>query len=523
MTLGVTLPGLRAVVDRPPPAPEPLRTDVAVFAGPTRRGPVGVAEAVDGWREFRARYGGLDAGSATGYSVRAYFDNGGEVAWILRLAAAGAMPAIGRWKVGKLQADGTWDAGSPARGAFAAVEYDVVATSPGTWANGATVTFRYRAEGLRGSPEVDVRVVVPGEPPEVFDRLEPREMGAALAASAWVRLVPVGDEVPESATADRGPAALTWVVTLGGGADAPPGVTDYLAACPVLSELPEPALVVTPDLHADVAGPADRAAVLERLARDAAALLDRLVLVDVPPEAGAAQDAVAWVGDLRAALGDPVLQRAVAVYHPPTVFNDPLGGVVAPQRAVPPAGPVAGVASRLDRERGAHHTPANATVYEAVDLAVTYPEQEELLLHGAGINLLRCTPGRGVQVWGGRTLDRDRPGTFVAHRRLIHRLVRAIHRVAQPLVFDTNGPELWFALARGITTVLLEAFRSGGLAGAVPEEAFLVQCDEELNPPEQRDAGQVLCMISVAPATPMEFITLRLTFGLQGQLEVVEA
>ncbi|MGB5759508.1 MAG: phage tail sheath family protein, partial [Acidimicrobiales bacterium] len=190
---------------------------------------------------------------------------------------------------------------------------------------------------------------------------------------------------------------------------------------------------------------------------------------------------------------------------------------------IPPGGGVAGVVSRLDRERGPHHTPANAVIYEATDVVEVFDRIGQDQLYRAGINNLRCTPGRGIEIWGGRTLDRDPPGSFVAHRRLLHRLVRAAHRVAEPLVFDVNGPELWLTVVRALTTVLLEAYRSGGLKGLTPEEAFRVQCDEELNPPTERDDGRVLCLVSLAPASPMEFIVLRLTFGLQGALEVVEA
>ena len=87
--------------------------------------------------------------------------------------------------------------------------------------------------------------------------------------------------------------------------------------------------------------------------------------------------------------------------------------------------------SRLDRVRGAHHTPANAVLEDAVDLDPALAEPEQVATFEAGLNLLRCAPGRGLQVWGGRTLD---PGhLYVAHRRLPHRLVRAVHRVADPL------------------------------------------------------------------------------------------
>ena len=123
---------------------------------------------------------------------------------------------------------------------------------------------------------------------------------------------------------------------------------------------------------------------------------------------------------------------------------------------------------------------------------------------------------------GSGTVD-DFRGGFVAHRRLIHTLTRAIRRVAEPLVFDTNGPALWLAFVRSITSVLSEAYRAGALKGATPQEAFQVKCDAETNPPENIDNGLCICEILVAPAAPMEFITLRVAVSGDGKLEVFES
>jgi phage tail sheath protein FI len=95
--------------------------------------------------------------------------------------------------------------------------------------------------------------------------------------------------------------------------------------------------------------------------------------------------------------------------------------------------------------------------------------------------------------------------------------------VAQPLVFEINGPELWLTIVRAITTVLLEAWRAGALKGNRPEEAFRVQCDEKTTPPEAEEAGQVFCEIAIAPAVPMEFILLRIALSTDGVLEVFES
>jgi hypothetical protein len=212
------------------------------------------------------------------------------------------------------------------------------------------------------------------------------------------------------------------------------------------------------------------------------------------------------------------------VYHPWIRVEDPAGGLDAPFRWISPVGHVGGLISRLDRERGAHYTPANALLFDAVDVAAGYAAAEQALLLASGINLIRCQSGQGLQVWGGRTAAHPRrnpEGMFLAHRRLIHRLVRAIRRVAEPLVFDNHDVELRLTIVRTITGVLLEAFRAGALKGTREEEGFQVRCDESNNPPEDEDLGRVLCEIALAPAVPMEFIILRVAFTTEGKLEVI--
>ncbi len=279
-----------------------------------------------------------------------------------------------------------------------------------------------------------------------------------------------------------------------------------------------------PDLWQMPGSAEQQQAVLGLLLNLAETTHDRELLIDLPAEITRAEAAIAWLADRRLGLDEDV-PRSMAVYHPRLMVPDPLGGLLRPLREISPLGHVAGVISRLDRERGAHHTPANAELLEAVDLAVFYEADEQGALAMAGLNPLRCSAGRGLVVWGGRTAfdpENGQTGLFLAHRRLIHRLVRAIRRVAEPLVFENNGPDLWLTLVRAITSVLLEAWQAGALKGEIPEQAFQVNCDESTTPPETEDAGQLLCEVKLAPAVPMEFITLRIAVSRASQLEVIE-
>ncbi len=469
--------------------PEPLRTDVAAFLGRTRRGPVGTPVRVESWNDVVGAFGPADRSSATPYALRGFFENGGRTAWVLRVSG----PAE--------TADAEWTGG-----------WRVVATSPGTWANGGRVVIRYQGSSVAGPPAITVRVLVPGEQTEIFAGLPPEEVVDRLTASRLVRLVP-GDGAPDLGEAN----ATTWDLTLGGGTDADPGREEYAAAVRLQADLPEPALVALPDLGADLPGP-DHAELVLELLRTVQPLLDRLVVLDVPPAVSTVDEVLTWMGTLTG-VGDEALLAAAAVYHPPLRAPELAGTGL---RDVPASGHVLGLVARLDAERGAHHTPANAVVLDAVDLAVSYPEPQLVRLFEANVDLVRCVRGRGLVVWGGRTLSADPRRRYVAHRRLLHLLVRAIRRAASPLVFDVNSPELRLTLVRSLTSVLLETFRSGALAGARPEQAFRVLCDDTNNPPEQ-DPGMVVCEIEVAPAVPMEFIRLRLVLGQDRGLEVIES
>jgi Bacteriophage tail sheath protein len=489
---GAALPGVSLTFERAGSDSEPLRTDVAVFIGRTRRGPVGLPVRVESWNDVVDTYGPPDGQSATPYALRGFFENEGRAAWVLRLAAPRTASASAQWTEG----------------------YLFVARSPGAWANGGRVTVRYRGSSVAGPPSLTIRVQVPGEPVEIFAGVAPEEVVDRLATSRLIWLVDGGSDEPVPPGA---PISMSWDLTLTGGADVPPGRDEYAAAVTAQAELPEPALVALPDLGADLAG-GDHSDLVRSLLATCAPLLDRLVLLDVPPVLSTVDQVGAWV-DALTDFGDEALLGAAAVYHPSLRVPSLVG---AGLRTVPASGHVAGLIARLDGERGAASTPANATLLDAVDLEVEYPQAQQLRLFEANVDLVRCVRGRGLVVWGGRTLSGDPRRRYVAHRRLLHVLVRAIRRVAAPLVFDVNSPALRLTLVRAVTSVLLESFRTGALAGSRPEQAFQVVCDDTNNPSTQ-DPGTVVCEVEVAPAVPMEFIRLRLVLGQDRGLEVIES
>ena len=100
MTRLATVPGLTFEALRRAEV-SPLRSDVTGFIGRTRRGPVGVRSRVDGDRELARLFGDLRKDAATSYAARSYFENGGQVAHVVRVCGGGSHVAAAEWEVGK--------------------------------------------------------------------------------------------------------------------------------------------------------------------------------------------------------------------------------------------------------------------------------------------------------------------------------------------------------------------------------------------------------------------------------------
>ncbi|MDB5934426.1 MAG: phage tail protein [Massilia sp.] len=518
-------PGVRLQFVRAADDGNTLRTDIAAFAGPTERGPQGELVRVAGWLDYLARFGELTEQASTSFALRGYFENEGEIAYVVRTVTA-AVPAWVDWTVGAVDAlTRQWLPSAPASGGFPSARYRIEASSPGAWANGLEVTLSYRRFGVRATPEVDMIIRPRRGAAEVLCGLSPATLVDEVAErSALIRLR-ADPAAAAAAAAHVGPLGITWpTLRLGGGSEQPPGRAEYQAAVALMLAEPEAAMLAFPDIDAMAAPAAERDAVLAAAVIGAERSMDRQVIACPPPQVRRTEEVAGWVAAQRATLGERGV-RAIALYHPRVDVADPFGGVIAPLRRISAVGHVAGVVSRLDRERGAHHTPANAALHGAVDVADHFNKLEQALLTEAGANVLRCQAGRGLLVWGGRTLadpEFEPENLYLAHRRLVHRLVRAIRRAAEPLVFENNGPEVWLALVRAVTTVLMQAYRAGALKGERPSEGFSVVCDESNNPPASIDGGLVVCEIQVAPATPMEFITLRISLSSDGRLEMIE-
>lgn len=186
------------------------------------------------------------------------------------------------------------------------------------------------------------------------------------------------------------------------------------------------------------------------------------------------------------------------------------------RRYVPPCGHVAGVYARSDQQIGVHKAPANEPLNEVLDLHVTLSATDVGELYAQGVNCLLALPGRGIRVWGARTLSTDPIWRYVNARRVLLTVSRWIERFMTELVYEPNDIRLWVRILRELTAYLDGLFQRGMLKGRTPEEAFFVKCDSETNPPAVIAAGQVVTQIGLALAAPAEFVGVRIIHGASG-------
>jgi uncharacterized protein len=197
-------------------------------------------------------------------------------------------------------------------------------------------------------------------------------------------------------------------------------------------------------------------------------------------------------------------------YFPNIVVADALHPNLPPV-AVSPSGHMAGIWAGTDGKRGVHKAPANAPVAGALDLTYRVTDSEQGDLNEKGINCIRFFSAEGNLVWGARTLaEPSSEWKYIPVRRLLIMIEQSIKRNTRWVVFEPNDRTLWKSVKSEVSRFLSNVYRDGALMGASAEQAFFVKCDEETNPPESIDLGQLVTVIGVAPVKPAEFIIFKI-------------
>jgi uncharacterized protein len=283
----------------------------------------------------------------------------------------------------------------------------------------------------------------------------------------------------------------------------------------VLDPLEEIDLVCAPDImRPPQAGAAAQEADVQQMQRAVLShcerLGDRLAILDALP--GAPDETI--LAQRRGLGGQGISGTNGALYYPWIWIlqsTSPLG-----KERVPPCGHIAGVYARSDQRVGVHKAPANEVLEGVVDVEVNLTAAQQEVLNPEGVNCIRPFPGRGIRLWGARTLSVDPAWTYINVRRLFLTAGRWIERVMADVAFEPNNLLLWIRIERELRAYFGELFRQGALRGTAEEEAFYVHCDADTNPPAVRDAGMIITEIGLAPTIPSEFVVVRLIHGASG-------
>ncbi len=486
---------------------EGVGTAVAAFVGLAAQGPLNEPTLVSNWRQFTSVFGDFTGEAYLAHAVYGYFLNGGGNCYIVRVGRNDDSEPLRAELV--VKAD---EQSEP----VAKYEIKALGSAPLTEPLEIEIADATAPDGPDGPGEVN---------PETFDlivrragmeveRHGPLTVGPGKATAT--RVVNDASQLIRLSAVSGAPAVrpLNGRVALSSAPALPVSLdaTDYVGDSAArtgfggLEAVDEITMVSVPDLMSayqkgwiDLEGV--KAVQLAVIAH-CELMGDRVAIIDPPPDLKP-QQILDWRKN-----GAGYDSKYAAMYWPWVKVADPASGSTI---LVPPSGHVAGVWGRNDDTRGVHKAPANEVLRGVISLGCDITSREQELLNPEGINCIRSFSGRGIRIWGARTLSSDPAWRYINIRRLFNYLEESILNGTMWVVFEPNDDALWAKIRRTVESFLVNEWRKGALFGLTPDEAFFVKCDRETNPSEGIDAGMVLCEIGVAPVKPAEFVIFQLS------------
>ena len=189
---------------------------------------------------------------------------------------------------------------------------------------------------------------------------------------------------------------------------------------------------------------------------------------------------------------------------------------------LPPSSTMAGVYARVDSDRGVWKAPANVGLNYVTkpSVAVSHEDQKDLNVDkvaGKSINAIRTFTGKGVLVWGARTLaGNDNEWRYVSVRRFFNMAEESIKKATEQFVFEPNDKNTWVRVKAMVNNFLTLQWRAGALAGSTPEKAFYVSVGlGETMTAEDILNGNMIIEIGLAVVRPAEFIILKFSHKMQ--------
>ena len=182
---------------------------------------------------------------------------------------------------------------------------------------------------------------------------------------------------------------------------------------------------------------------------------------------------------------------------------------------LPPSGAIAGVYVGVDQSRGAWKAPANVSLngVTAPQVVINNVDQNDLNVTASGksINAIRSFPGKGVMVWGARTLaGNDNEWRYIPVRRFFNMVEESVKNATEQFVTERNDANTWTKIKAMLENYLITLWRAGALAGAKPDEAYFVKLGlGETMTAQDIQEGKMIIMIGMAVMRPAEFVILK--------------
>jgi phage tail sheath protein FI len=486
-------------IERGPKPIEGVATSTAAFLGETARGTT-KPKLITSYSQYLRLFGSMFAeGKYMPYAIKGFFDNGGRRCYIARIVGADAVAAEATIDAYTIRAIGAGSAGNRIW----------VRLGPGTSKTGPEkepVGFRLQlyywgqlpADGEPFDPEENPDTLPRPTMVEDFDdlNLEPehpdyfdKRVNHGNSSLIEIEVAP-GAEIPGEVTGQA--------LADGEDGDAPTVVEFEGKHAEADKRTGLSALNLDPYREvAIVHAPAAPDVVLKAVITHCVNNRFRFAVLD------------AAKGEANASNLDPRTAndtKYAAFYYPWLEVSDPRTGA---RTSVPPGGYVCGIYARSDNTRGVFKAPANETVAGALDLEFDIDHGTQEVLNPRGVNVIRRFPGRGIRVWGARTLSSDPLWKYVSVRRLFIFIEASIYTSTQWVVFEPNDQRLWARVKQTVTLFLRTQWREGALFGAKEEEAFSVMVGPETMTENDILNGRLIIEIGIAPVRPAEFVIFR--------------
>lgn len=189
---------------------------------------------------------------------------------------------------------------------------------------------------------------------------------------------------------------------------------------------------------------------------------------------------------------------------------------------IPPSAAIAGIICSVDENKGVWQAPANVSISAVEDVAERLSDKEQAAFNvddttGKSINVIRYFLGKGILVWGARTLDgSSEEWRYLPVRRLFNYIEESIQKSTAWAVFQPNDANTWTKIQCQVENFLSNMWRNGALSGSTPEQAFYVRVglDVTMSAADIRQ-GLLIIEIGIAAVRPAEFIVLKFSHKVQ--------